>query len=33
MNFQDANTIKKVFAQRKLELEHAEPVKSSIRIR
>ncbi|XP_051966928.1 protein polybromo-1 isoform X6 [Xyrauchen texanus] len=31
--FKDANTIKKVFAQRKMELEHAEPVKTSIRIR
>ncbi|XP_051966923.1 protein polybromo-1 isoform X1 [Xyrauchen texanus] len=30
--FKDANTIKKVFAQRKMELEHAEPVKTSIRI-
>uniref|UniRef100_A0A673GW71 Protein polybromo-1 n=1 Tax=Sinocyclocheilus rhinocerous TaxID=307959 RepID=A0A673GW71_9TELE len=31
--FKDANTIKKIFAQRKLELEHSEPIKSSIRIR
>uniref|UniRef100_A0A674CKH6 Protein polybromo-1 n=1 Tax=Salmo trutta TaxID=8032 RepID=A0A674CKH6_SALTR len=31
--FKDANTIKKVFAQRKTEIEHAEPIKSSIRIR
>ena len=31
--FQDANNIKKIFAQRKAEMEHAEPVKSSIRIR
>uniref|UniRef100_A0A3B3VLJ7 Protein polybromo-1 n=1 Tax=Poecilia latipinna TaxID=48699 RepID=A0A3B3VLJ7_9TELE len=31
--FKDANTIKKVFIQRKTELEHAEPTKSSIRIR
>ncbi|XP_042563727.1 protein polybromo-1 isoform X2 [Clupea harengus] len=31
--FKDANTLKKVFAQRRAELEHAEPVKSSIRIR
>uniref|UniRef100_A0A8C7VAD7 Protein polybromo-1 n=1 Tax=Oncorhynchus mykiss TaxID=8022 RepID=A0A8C7VAD7_ONCMY len=30
--FKDANTIKKVFAQRKTEIEHAEPIKSSIRI-
>uniref|UniRef100_A0A8C1ABE8 Protein polybromo-1 n=1 Tax=Cyprinus carpio carpio TaxID=630221 RepID=A0A8C1ABE8_CYPCA len=30
--FKDANTIKKIFAQRKLELEHSEPIKSSIRI-
>lgn len=30
---QDANTIKKVFIQRKSELEHAEPTKSSLRIR
>lgn len=33
MNLQDANTIKKVFSQRKMELEHMEPIKSSIRIR
>uniref|UniRef100_A0A8C1X8C5 Protein polybromo-1 n=1 Tax=Cyprinus carpio TaxID=7962 RepID=A0A8C1X8C5_CYPCA len=26
--FKDANTIKKIFAQRKLELEHSEPIKS-----
>ncbi|XP_051528999.1 protein polybromo-1-like isoform X4 [Myxocyprinus asiaticus] len=31
--FKDAHTIKKIFAQRKMELEHAEPVKTSIRIR
>ncbi|XP_028302620.1 protein polybromo-1-like [Gouania willdenowi] len=31
--FKDANTIKKVFAQKKSEIEHGEPVKSSIRIR
>uniref|UniRef100_A0A146VZA5 Protein polybromo-1 n=1 Tax=Fundulus heteroclitus TaxID=8078 RepID=A0A146VZA5_FUNHE len=31
--FKDANSIKKVFIQRKTELEHAEPTKSSIRIR
>nr|XP_046239485.1 polybromo 1, like isoform X4 [Scatophagus argus] len=31
--FKDANTIKKVFAQRKTELEHSEPTKSSLRIR
>ncbi|XP_065097828.1 protein polybromo-1 isoform X3 [Paramisgurnus dabryanus] len=31
--FKDANTIKKIFAQKKMELEHAEPVKTSIRIR
>uniref|UniRef100_A0A3Q0SJU1 Protein polybromo-1 n=1 Tax=Amphilophus citrinellus TaxID=61819 RepID=A0A3Q0SJU1_AMPCI len=30
--FKDANTIKKVFIQRKTELEHAEPTKSSLRI-
>lgn len=29
----DANTIKKVFAQRKIEIEQAEPTKSSLRIR
>uniref|UniRef100_A0A3Q2X8U1 Protein polybromo-1 n=1 Tax=Haplochromis burtoni TaxID=8153 RepID=A0A3Q2X8U1_HAPBU len=28
--FKDANTIKKVFIQRKTELEHAEPTKSSL---
>uniref|UniRef100_A0A3B5PVG3 Protein polybromo-1 n=1 Tax=Xiphophorus maculatus TaxID=8083 RepID=A0A3B5PVG3_XIPMA len=31
--FKDANTIKKVFAQKKSEMEHGEPIKSSIRIR
>ncbi|XP_056606177.1 polybromo 1, like isoform X1 [Triplophysa dalaica] len=31
--FKDANTIKKVFAQRKAEIEQAEPTKSSLRIR
>uniref|UniRef100_A0A665UA70 Protein polybromo-1 n=1 Tax=Echeneis naucrates TaxID=173247 RepID=A0A665UA70_ECHNA len=31
--FKDANTIKKVFIQRKTDLEHSEPTKSSIRIR
>ncbi|KAM4582789.1 protein polybromo-1-like isoform 3-T3 [Fundulus diaphanus] len=31
--FKDANTIKKVFAQKKSEIEHREPIKSSIRIR
>uniref|UniRef100_A0A3Q3A0H8 Protein polybromo-1 n=1 Tax=Kryptolebias marmoratus TaxID=37003 RepID=A0A3Q3A0H8_KRYMA len=31
--FKDANTIKKVFIQRKTELEHAEPTKTSLRIR
>ncbi|KAL2090722.1 hypothetical protein ACEWY4_012985 [Coilia grayii] len=31
--FKDANTLKKVFAQRRAEIEHSEPVKSSIRIR
>ncbi|KAM3878342.1 protein polybromo-1-like [Diretmus argenteus] len=31
--FKDANTIKKVFMQKKSEMEHAEPIKSSIRIR
>ncbi|XP_040015552.1 polybromo 1, like isoform X3 [Xiphias gladius] len=31
--FKDANTIKKVFIQRRMELEHAEPTKSSLRIR
>ncbi|KAM3877589.1 polybromo 1, like isoform 3-T3 [Diretmus argenteus] len=31
--FKDANTIRKVFSQRKTELEHAEPTKSSLRIR
>ncbi|KAM6981029.1 protein polybromo-1-like [Aplochiton taeniatus] len=31
--FKDASTIKKVFAQKKTEMEHAEPLKSSIRIR
>uniref|UniRef100_A0A3B3XX57 Protein polybromo-1 n=1 Tax=Poecilia mexicana TaxID=48701 RepID=A0A3B3XX57_9TELE len=28
--FKDANTIKKVFAQKKSEMEHGEPIKSSI---
>lgn len=31
--FKDANTIKKVFLQRKAELEHGEPTKTSTRIR
>ncbi|XP_077428953.1 protein polybromo-1-like isoform X3 [Vanacampus margaritifer] len=31
--FKDANTIKKIFAQKKSEIEHGDPVKSSIRIR
>uniref|UniRef100_A0A3B3QUM6 Protein polybromo-1 n=1 Tax=Paramormyrops kingsleyae TaxID=1676925 RepID=A0A3B3QUM6_9TELE len=31
--FKDANTIKKIFTQRRSELEHTEPIKSSIRIR
>ncbi|KAM8868716.1 protein polybromo-1-like isoform 1-T3 [Synchiropus picturatus] len=31
--FKDANTIKKVFIQRKTELEHGEPTKTSVRIR
>ncbi|XP_054639647.1 polybromo 1, like [Dunckerocampus dactyliophorus] len=31
--FKDANTIKKVFIQKKTEIEHAEPTKSSLRIR
>ncbi|XP_061642476.1 polybromo 1, like isoform X4 [Phyllopteryx taeniolatus] len=31
--FKDANTIKKVFIQKKTDLEHAEPTKSSLRIR
>ncbi|XP_029103725.1 protein polybromo-1-like [Scleropages formosus] len=31
--FKDANTIKKIFTQRKMEMEHAEPTKSSLRIR
>ncbi|XP_056130864.1 protein polybromo-1-like [Lampris incognitus] len=31
--FKDANTIKKVFAQKRAEMEHTEPIKSSIRIR
>uniref|UniRef100_A0A671SC50 Protein polybromo-1 n=1 Tax=Sinocyclocheilus anshuiensis TaxID=1608454 RepID=A0A671SC50_9TELE len=31
--FKDANTIKKVFAQRRTEIEQAEPTKSSLRIR
>ncbi|KAF3856374.1 hypothetical protein F7725_017097 [Dissostichus mawsoni] len=31
--FKDANTIKKMFSQKKSEMEHGEPIKSSIRIR
>ncbi|XP_029990474.1 protein polybromo-1-like isoform X3 [Sphaeramia orbicularis] len=31
--FKDSNTIKKIFAQKKSEMEHGEPIKSSIRIR
>ncbi|XP_041130256.1 protein polybromo-1-like isoform X3 [Polyodon spathula] len=31
--FKDANTIKKIFIQKKTEIEHAEPTKSSLRIR
>ncbi|XP_061114173.1 polybromo 1, like isoform X5 [Conger conger] len=31
--FKDANTIKKIFIQRKTDIEHAEPTKSSLRIR
>ncbi|XP_048874224.1 protein polybromo-1 isoform X3 [Brienomyrus brachyistius] len=31
--FKDANSIKKIFTQRRSELEHTEPIKSSIRIR
>ncbi|KAM6981128.1 polybromo 1, like [Aplochiton taeniatus] len=31
--FKDATTIKKVFIQRRTEIEHAEPTKSSLRIR
>nr|XP_029537665.1 protein polybromo-1-like isoform X2 [Oncorhynchus nerka] len=31
--FKDANTIKKVFIQRKTEIDHAEPTKTSVRIR
>ncbi|XP_035008805.1 protein polybromo-1-like isoform X1 [Hippoglossus stenolepis] len=31
--FKDANTIKKIFTQKKSEMEHGEPIKSSIRIR
>ncbi|XP_061076620.1 protein polybromo-1 isoform X1 [Conger conger] len=31
--FKDANTIKKIFLQRKMDIEYAEPTKSSIRIR
>ncbi|KAM4613208.1 protein polybromo-1-like [Polymixia lowei] len=31
--FKDANTIKKIFSQKKADMEHAEPIKSSIRIR
>ncbi|CAB1315070.1 unnamed protein product [Coregonus sp. 'balchen'] len=30
---EDANTIKNIFPQRKTEIEHAEPIKSSIRIK
>uniref|UniRef100_A0A8C2Z3C6 Protein polybromo-1 n=1 Tax=Cyclopterus lumpus TaxID=8103 RepID=A0A8C2Z3C6_CYCLU len=30
--FKDANTIKKIFAQKKSEMEHGEPIKSSILI-
>lgn len=33
INLQDANTIKRIFSQKKTELEHMEPIKSSIRIR
>uniref|UniRef100_A0A3Q3M7Q0 Protein polybromo-1 n=1 Tax=Labrus bergylta TaxID=56723 RepID=A0A3Q3M7Q0_9LABR len=31
--FKDANTIKKIFSQKKSEMEHGEPIKSSMRIR
>ncbi|XP_061147830.1 protein polybromo-1 isoform X3 [Syngnathus typhle] len=31
--FKDANTIKKIFAQKKSEIEHGDSIKSSIRIR
>ncbi|XP_051997457.1 protein polybromo-1-like isoform X3 [Xyrauchen texanus] len=31
--FKDAQTIKKVFSQRKIEIEQSEPIKSSLRIR
>uniref|UniRef100_A0A8C7GT76 Bromo domain-containing protein n=1 Tax=Oncorhynchus kisutch TaxID=8019 RepID=A0A8C7GT76_ONCKI len=31
--FTDANTIRNIFSQRKTEIEHAEPIKSSIRIK
>uniref|UniRef100_UPI0037E82D4E protein polybromo-1-like isoform X1 n=1 Tax=Semicossyphus pulcher TaxID=241346 RepID=UPI0037E82D4E len=31
--FKDANTIKKIFSQKKSEIEHGEPIKSSMRIR
>uniref|UniRef100_A0A671TY91 Protein polybromo-1 n=1 Tax=Sparus aurata TaxID=8175 RepID=A0A671TY91_SPAAU len=31
--FKDSNTIKKIFSQKKSEMEHGEPIKSSIRIR
>ncbi|XP_028681002.1 LOW QUALITY PROTEIN: protein polybromo-1 [Erpetoichthys calabaricus] len=31
--FKDANTIKKLFIQKKTDIEHAEPMKSSLRIR
>uniref|UniRef100_A0A672IS18 Protein polybromo-1 n=1 Tax=Salarias fasciatus TaxID=181472 RepID=A0A672IS18_SALFA len=33
IHVEDANTIKKIFAQKKSEMEHGEPIKSSIRIR
>nr|XP_024003090.1 protein polybromo-1-like [Salvelinus alpinus] len=31
--FKDANTIRNIFSQRKTEIEHAEPIKSSIHIK
>lgn len=31
--WQDANNIKRIFAQKKSEIEHGEPIKSSVRIR
>ncbi|XP_064422186.1 protein polybromo-1 isoform X1 [Latimeria chalumnae] len=31
--FKDANTIKKIFSMKRAEIEHAEPTKSSLRIR